>query len=158
MSVDVLLIEDSRSDARLMQEAFGNVNGAVDLHVAVDGEEAIAFLKQQGSHARAPRPTLILLDLTLPGMNGHEFLTCIKQHDDLKMIPTVILTASRADADIARAYRCGANCYISKPGRPDDLYGIVRRINDFWLTKVKLPTSARSTGDAATSQGHRRSG
>jgi CheY-like chemotaxis protein len=158
MSVDVLLVEDSPSDARLMQEAFGNVNGAVDLHVAVDGEEAIAFLKRQGRHARAPRPALILLDLTLPRMDGHEMLEYIKQDDDLKTIPAVVLTASRTDADIDRAYQCGANCYISKPGRPDDLYPIVRRINDFWLRKVKLPVAAGLNGAAATIPGHRRSG
>jgi chemotaxis family two-component system response regulator Rcp1 len=158
MSLDVLLVEDSRSDARLMQEAFGNVNGAVDLHVAFDGEDAIAFLKQQGSHTHAPRPALILLDLTLPKMDGHEFLAYIKQDDDLKMIPTVILTASRTEADIDRAYQCGANCYISKPGRADDLYPILRRINDFWLKKVKLPITARLNGDAASIQRHRKSG
>jgi chemotaxis family two-component system response regulator Rcp1 len=158
MSLDVLLVEDSRTDARLMREAFGNVNGAVDLHVAVDGEEAIAFLKQQGSHAHAPRPALILLDLTLPRMDGHEFLAYIKQDDDLKTIPTVVLTASRTDADINRAYQCGANCYISKPGRPDDLYPILRRIDDFWLTKVKLPIGARLSGDVAAIPRHRRSG
>jgi two-component system, chemotaxis family, response regulator Rcp1 len=158
MSLDVLLVEDSRTDARLMREAFGNVNAAVDLHVAVDGEEAIAFLKQQGSHAHSPRPALILLDLTLPRMDGHEFLAYIKQDDDLKTIPTVVLTASRTDADIDRAYQCGANCYISKPGRPDDLYPILRRVNDFWLTKVKLPFRATLNGDAAIAHGHRNSG
>ncbi len=141
-----------------MQEAFSNVNSAVDLHVAVDGEDAIAFLRQQGKHAHAPRPTLILLDLTLPRMDGYQFLAYIKQDADLKMIPTVILTASRADTDIDRAYQCGANCYISKPGRPDDLYPILRRINDFWLTKVKLPFRAALNGDAVIAHGHRKSG
>jgi two-component system, chemotaxis family, response regulator Rcp1 len=158
MSVDVLLVEDSPGDARLMREAFSNVNGAVDLHVAVDGEEAIAFLRQQGNHAHAPRPTLILLDLSLPRMDGHQFLTYIKRDPDLKMIPTVILTASRSDADIDRAYQCGANCYISKPGRPDDIYPILRRIDDFWLTKVKLPLRAGLNGDAAIAHGQRKSG
>jgi two-component system, chemotaxis family, response regulator Rcp1 len=158
MSLDVLLVEDCPGDARLMREAFGNVNGAVDLHVAVDGEEAIAFLKRQGRHARAPRPSLILLDLTLPRMDGHETLEYIKHDDDLKMIPTVVLTASRTEADIDRAYQCGANCYISKPGRPDDLYPIVRRLNDFWLSKVKLPVAAAFNAAAAIPHGHRRSG
>ena len=158
MSLDVLLVEDSAGEARLMQQAFGDVNSSVDLHVAVDGEQAIAFLKQQGSHAHAPRPALILLDLSLPKMDGHQILAYIKQDDDLKMIPTVILTASRTDADVDRAYQGGANCYISKPGRPDDLYPIVRRINDFWLKKVKLPRSAGLNGEAATIPGHRRSG
>jgi chemotaxis family two-component system response regulator Rcp1 len=158
MSLDILLVEDNPGDVRLLREAFGKVNSAATLHVAVDGEEAIAFLKQQGSHTDAPRPALILLDLTLPKMDGHEILTYIKQDADLKTIPTVILTASRTDADIARAYRCGANCYISKSRLPADLHGIVRRINDFWLTKVKLPMAARSNSDVATVQAHRRSG
>ncbi len=158
MSVDVLLVEDSAADARLMREAFSNVNSAVELHVAADGEEAIAFLRRQGKHAHAPRPTLILLDLSLPRMDGHQFLSHIKQDADLKMIPTVILTASRSETDIDRAYQCGANCYISKPGRPDDLYPILRRVNDFWLTKVKLPFRAGLNGDAALVHGHRKSG
>jgi two-component system, chemotaxis family, response regulator Rcp1 len=158
MSVDVLLVEDSPGDARLMREAFSHVNSAVDLHVAVNGEDAIAFLRQQGHHAQAPRPTLILLDLSLPRMDGHQFLAHIKQDADLKMIPTVILTASRSDADIDRAYQCGANCYISKPGRPDDLYPILRRIDDFWLAKVKLPFRAGLNGDAAIVHAHRKSG
>jgi two-component system, chemotaxis family, response regulator Rcp1 len=158
MSLDVLVVEDNPGDVRLLQEAFGSVNSAADLHVAVDGEEAIAYLKQQGRHTDAPRPALILLDLTLPRLDGHEILAYIKHDADLKTIPTVILTASRTDADIDRAYRGGANCYISKPRIPSDLYGIVRRINDFWLTKVKLPIGARSNSDAATIQGHRRSG
>jgi chemotaxis family two-component system response regulator Rcp1 len=158
MSLDVLLVEDSRSDARRLQEAFGDVNSAVDLHVAVDGDEAIAFLKQQGRHAHAPRPILILLDLSLPRMDGHEVLAYIKQDDDLKMIPTVVLTGSRTETDIDRAYQRGANCYISKPGRPDDLYPIVRRINDFWLRQVKLPISAKLNGDAAAIHDQRRSG
>ncbi|HEX2791271.1 MAG TPA: response regulator [Steroidobacteraceae bacterium] len=139
MSLDVLLVEDNPGDARLVQQAFGTINRAVQLHVAADGNEAMAFLKQDRSHPHAPRPALILLDLTLPKMNGHEVLAYIKHDDDLKTIPTVILTGSHTDADIERAYQLGANCYISKPGQPDDMHRIVNRINDFWLTKVKLP-------------------
>ena len=158
MSLDVLLVEDSAGDARLVQEAFGNVNSTVALHVAVDGDAAIAFLKQRGRHTRAPRPALIVLDLSLPGMDGHEVLAYIKRDDDLKIIPTVILTASRKDADIERAYQFGANCYISKPELPNDLYRIVSRIYDFWLTKVKLPISAGLNGDAVVIPGYRKSG
>ncbi len=139
MSIEVLLVEDSPGDVRLTQEAFRDANKAVKLHVAIDGVDAMAFLRQEGAHANAPRPDLILLDLNLPKMDGREVLAHIKEDADLKMIPTVILTTSVAEADIVRSYQLQANCYLSKPVQLDEFEVLVKSINDFWLTMVKLP-------------------
>jgi two-component system, chemotaxis family, response regulator Rcp1 len=139
MPIEVLLVEDSPGDVRLTQEAFRDANRAVRLHVANDGVEAMAFLRRAGAHAEAPRPDLILLDLNLPKMDGREVLAHIKDDDDLKTIPTVILTTSDAEADILKSYELRANCYLSKPVRLDEFEELVKSINDFWLMKVKLP-------------------
>jgi len=139
MPIEVLLVEDSPGDVRLTQEAFREANSAVQLHVATDGVEAMAFLRRQGKHARAPRPDLILLDLNLPRMDGREVLAHIKDDENLKTIPTVILTTSDAEADIIKSYQLQANCYLSKPVQLDSFEALVKSINDFWLTKVKLP-------------------
>jgi len=136
---EVLLVEDNPGDVRLMQEAFRDANGAIHLHVASDGAEAMAFLKQKGSHVRAPRPDLILLDLNLPKMDGREVLAHIKEDQCLKTIPTVILTTSDAEADIVKSYQLQANCYLIKPVELDAFESLVKSINDFWLTRVKLP-------------------
>jgi chemotaxis family two-component system response regulator Rcp1 len=141
--IEVLLVEDSPGDVRLTQEAFREANRGIHLHVACDGVEAMAFLRKQGSHAGAPRPHLILLDLNLPKMDGREVLAHIKEDEDLKTIPTVILTTSEAEADILTSYKLQANCYLSKPVQLDEFEAIVRSINDFWLTKVQLPLQAR---------------
>jgi chemotaxis family two-component system response regulator Rcp1 len=143
MPLEVLLVEDSPGDVRLTQEAFREANRAIRLHVACDGVEAMAFLRRQGPHAGAPRPHLILLDLNLPKMDGREVLAHIKEDEDLKTIPTVILTTSEAEADILTSYKLQANCYLSKPVQLDEFEAIVRSINDFWLTKVQLPVQAR---------------
>ncbi|HTE54221.1 MAG TPA: response regulator [Kofleriaceae bacterium] len=135
----VLLVEDSPGDVRLTQEAFREANMLIHLHVATDGVEAIAFLKQEGAHVNAPRPHLILLDLNLPRMDGREVLALIKADDSLKIIPTVILTTSEDEADIVKSYQLQANCYLSKPVQLDAFERLVRSINDFWLTQVKLP-------------------
>jgi chemotaxis family two-component system response regulator Rcp1 len=140
--IEVLLVEDSPGDVRLTQEAFREANRAIHLHVAADGVEAMAFLRRQGVHTRAPRPHLILLDLNLPKMDGREVLAHIKEDDNLKTIPTVILTTSEAEADILTSYKLQANCYLSKPVQLDEFEAIVRSINDFWLTKVRLPLQA----------------
>jgi chemotaxis family two-component system response regulator Rcp1 len=137
--IDVLLVEDSPGDVRLTQEAFRVANGAIHLHVAADGVEAMAFLKQQGKYTHAPRPHIILLDLNLPKMDGREVLALIKEDEGLKSIPTVILTTSEAEVDILRSYQLQANCYLSKPVQLDAFEALVKSINDFWLTKVKLP-------------------
>jgi two-component system, chemotaxis family, response regulator Rcp1 len=139
MPLEVLLVEDSPGDVRLTQEAFRDANPAIRLHVTTDGVEAMAFLKREGIHAKAPRPDLILLDLNLPKMDGREVLAHIKEDATLKTIPTVILTTSDAEADIVKSYQLQANCYLSKPVQLDVFESLVGSINDFWLTKVKLP-------------------
>jgi two-component system, chemotaxis family, response regulator Rcp1 len=139
MALEVLLVEDSPGDVRLTKEAFREANRSIHLHVACDGVEAMAFLRKQGPHGAAPRPHLILLDLNLPKMDGREVLAHIKEDQDLKTIPTVILTTSEAEADIVTSYQLQANCYLSKPVQLDDFEALVKSINDFWLTKVRLP-------------------
>ncbi len=137
--IDLLLVEDSLGDVRLTQEAFREANSAVRMHVAHDGVEAMAFLRQEGVHAAAPRPDLILLDLNLPKMDGREVLARIKEDVSLSVIPVVILTTSDAEADISKSYELQANCYLSKPAQLDGFESMVKSINDFWLTKAKLP-------------------
>ena len=139
MPIEVLLVEDSPGDVRLTREAFRDANSTIHLHVAADGVEAMAFLRREGNHANAPRPDLILLDLNLPKMDGREVLAHIKEDESLKLIPTVILTTSDAEADIVRSYQLQANCYLNKPVQLDAFENLVKSINDFWLTKVKLP-------------------
>jgi CheY-like chemotaxis protein len=134
---EVLLVEDSPGDVRLTREAFREVNTSVHLHVATDGVEAMAFLRREGAYVHAPRPDFILLDLNLPKMDGREVLARIKKDDSLKTIPTVILTTSEAEADVANSYRLQAV-------RFDAFESLVKSINDFWLTKVKLPPQAQS--------------
>ena len=144
MPIEVLLVEDSPGDVRLTQEAFHEANRTIRLHVATDGVEAMAFLNHEGKHAHAPRPDLILLDLNLPKMDGREVLAHIKENAGLKTIPTVILTTSEAEEDIAKSYQLQANCYLSKPVQLDAFESLVKSINDFWLTKVKLPQQEKS--------------
>src|SRR6202044_2167484 len=120
-------------DVRLTQEAFRDANPSIRLHVATDGVEAMTFLRREGIHANAPRPDLILLDLNLPKMDGREVLAHIKEDDNLKAIPTVILTTSKAETDVVTSYQLHANCYLSKPVQLDAFEGIVKSINDFWL-------------------------
>jgi len=144
MTIEVLLVEDSPGDVRLTQEAFRDANPSIHLNVAPDGVEAMAFLKRQGIHAHAPRPDLILLDLNLPKMDGREVLAHIKEDADLQTIPTVILTTSAAEVDIAKSYQLHANCYLTKPVQLDAFELLVKSINDFWLTKVRLPQQKQS--------------
>jgi CheY-like chemotaxis protein len=144
MPIEVLLVEDSPGDVRLTQEAFRDANSLIRLHVASDGVEAMAFLRREGNHILAPRPDLILLDLNLPKMDGREVLAQIKGDDAMKTIPTLILTTSDAEADILKSYQLQASCYLNKPVRFDAFESLVTSINDFWLTKVKLPPQAPS--------------
>jgi two-component system, chemotaxis family, response regulator Rcp1 len=148
MPMEVLLVEDNPGDVRLTQEAFRDANRSIHVHVACDGVEAMAFLRREGAYADVPRPDLILLDLNLPKMDGREVLAHIKADDGLKMIPTVILTTSEAEADISKSYQLQANCYLSKPVQLDAFENVVKSINDFWLTKVKLPPQKRSGPEA----------
>ena len=145
MAIEVLLVEDSPGDVRLTQEAFRDANMLIHLHVAADGVEAMSFLRKEGTHADAPRPDLILLDLNLPRMDGREVLAHIKADGGLRTIPTVILTTSDSEADIVHSYELQANCYLSKPVQLEAFEALVKSINDFWLTKVKLPQK-RQTG------------
>ena len=137
--IDVLLIEDDPGDQLITREAFEHNKINNTLHVAHDGEEGLDFLYRRGGHEGAPRPDLILLDLNLPKMDGREVLAHIKENDNLKTIPTVILTTSDAESDIVKSYELQANCYLTKPVQLDAFEGLVKSINDFWLTKVKLP-------------------
>jgi CheY-like chemotaxis protein len=139
MTIKVLLVEDSPGDVRLTREAFRDANMDISLSVASDGLEALSYLRREGAHHDAPRPDFILLDLNLPRMDGREVLSIIKEDKDLRMIPTVILTTSEADADIAKSYELRANCYLAKPVDLDAFQELVTSINDFWLTRVKFP-------------------
>ena len=142
--VDVLLVEDSPGDVRLTREAFREANDAVRLHVASDGVEAMAFLRRENEYRDSPRPDFILLDLNLPRMDGREVLAHIKADASLRMIPTVILTTSDADADVLRSYELNANAYLRKPVTLEAFENLVKSINDFWLTKVVLPVRQAS--------------
>jgi two-component system, chemotaxis family, response regulator Rcp1 len=139
MSLEVLLVEDSPGDVRLTQEAFEATNMAVNLNVAVDGVEAMAYLRHEKSYENSRRPDLILLDLNMPRMDGREVLALIKKDDNLKTIPIVILTTSESEGDIVKSYQLHANCYLCKPVQLSAFENLVKSINDFWLTKAKLP-------------------
>jgi CheY-like chemotaxis protein len=137
--IDILLVEDNPADVRLTQENFKESKILNNLHVVKDGEEAMAFLHRKGKYADAVRPDLILLDLNLPKKDGREVLAEIKTDEELKSIPVVILTISKAEEDILKSYNLHANCYITKPIDIEQFNKIVRSIEDFWLTIVKLP-------------------
>jgi CheY-like chemotaxis protein len=145
-AIIVLLVEDSPGDVRLTQEAFREANISVTLHVATDGVEAMAFLNNQGEFADAPRPDLTLLDLNMPKMDGRQVLALIKQDQNLKTIPTVILTTSGSEEDIAISYQLQANCYLVKPVQLEAFETLVKCINDFWLTKARLPDKVFAAG------------
>ena len=136
---EVLLVDDSPGDVRLTREALRETNRNIRVHVAADGVEAMAFLHREGIHATAPRPDLILLDLNLPRMDGREVLARIKRDVDLKAIPTIILTTSDTESDIVKSYQLSANAYLTKPVRLDAFDSLIKSVNDFWLTEVKLP-------------------
>jgi CheY-like chemotaxis protein len=140
---EILLVEDSPGDVWLTQEAFREAGTSITLHVAADGVEAMAFLRREAPFVHAPRPDFILLDLNLPRMDGREVLAQIKVDDDLKSIPTIILTTSNAEADIVRSYQLQANAYLAKPPQLAEFESTVRSISDFWVTKVKLPHRRR---------------
>ncbi len=135
----LLLVEDNPGDVRLTIEALKEGRVRNRLSVARDGVEAIAFLRRQGPHAQAPRPDLILLDLNLPRRDGREVLADIKDDAVLRRIPVVVLTTSKAEEDILRTYDLHANCYITKPVDLEQFISVVRSIDDFWLSVVRLP-------------------
>jgi two-component system, chemotaxis family, response regulator Rcp1 len=129
----VLLVEDSPGDVRLTLEAFQEVDPSIRLHVAADGMEAMTFLRRQGVHGYQPRPDLILLDLNMPKMDGREVLALIKNDDNLRTIPIVILSSSEMESDVAGSYHSHANCYLRKPIQYDEFRDLVRGIHQFWL-------------------------
>ena len=141
--VQILLVEDSPSDAAMTTEAIREGRLINELHVVSDGEIALAFLRRQGRYADAPRPDLILLDLNLPRKDGREVLEEIKADPCLMTIPVVVLTSSAAEADIVRSYRLHANSYITKPVGFEPFLEAVRGIENFWLTLVRLPSRGR---------------
>lgn len=138
--VEFLLVEDSEPDVRLTQEALREASVPTRLSVVEDGVEAIAFLRRQGRHAGAPRPDVILLDLNLPRKDGLQVLAEIKSDDSLKRIPVIVLTTSKNEKDVSRAYSLHANCYITKPVDFGRFTEIVKSIENFWLTTVTLPS------------------
>jgi CheY-like chemotaxis protein len=137
--VEILLVEDNPGDYRLTQEALHEGKVYNNLHWAKDGVEALDFLHQRGKHADAPRPDIILLDLNLPKKDGREVLAEIKEDTDLKSIPVVILTTSKAEEDVLRSYDLHANCYVTKPVDLDKFIVVVQSIDRFWLTIATLP-------------------
>jgi two-component system, chemotaxis family, response regulator Rcp1 len=142
-AIEVLLVEDSPGDVRLTREAFKDAKVHINLSVASDGAEAMAFLKREGNNANAPRPDLILLDLNLPKKDGREVLAELKESPALKSIPVVILTTSTAETDINGSYQHHANCYITKPVDLEGFLKVVKSIDSFWLSVVKLPRETR---------------
>ena len=137
--VEILLVEDSPGDIRLTQEALKESKISNNLHVVMDGEEAIAFLKKRDKFSEKPRPDLILLDLNLPKKDGREVLAEIKKDEDLKRIPVVVLTMSELEEDVLKSYNLYANCYITKPVDLNQFIKVILSIENFWFTIVKLP-------------------
>jgi len=137
--IEILMVEDNPGDVRLTVEALKEAKVRNNLHTVEDGVEALAFLRREGLYAEVPRPDLVLLDLNLPKMNGREVLAEIKEDPDLRRIPVVILTISQAERDIVKSYNLHANCYITKPVDLDQFLEVVKSIENFWLTIVKLP-------------------
>jgi CheY-like chemotaxis protein len=137
--VEILLVEDNPGDVRLTKEALKEGKVYSNLHWAKDGVEALEFLRRQGKFADAPRPDIILLDLNLPKKDGREVLSEIKNDENLKRIPVVILTTSKAEEDVLRSYQLHANCYVTKPVDLEKFIGVVESIDKFWLTVVTLP-------------------
>lgn len=137
--IEILLVEDNYGDVRLTQEALREGKVSNNLSVAVDGVQALEFLRRQGEFSGAARPDLVLLDLNLPKKDGREVLAEIKADEELRRIPVVVLTTSKAEEDVLRSYNLHANCYISKPVDLDQFIRVVKSIDDFWLTVVRLP-------------------
>jgi CheY-like chemotaxis protein len=138
--IDILLVEDNAGDSRLALEALKESKLRNNLHIVTDGMDAMDFLYKKGKYEQVPRPDLILLDLNLPKKDGREVLAEIKSDPDLKRIPVVILTISKAEEDVLKTYNLHANCFITKPLDLNQFVTVVKSIEDFWLTIVKLPS------------------
>lgn len=141
--IEILLVEDNLGDVRLTREVFKDAKIRNTIHSVVDGVEAIDYLRNKGKYANAIRPDLILLDLNLPRMDGREVLAEIKSDDDLKRIPVVVLTISKADEDVLKSYNLHANCFITKPVDLDQFIKVVSSVEGFWLTIVRLPPNGK---------------
>jgi CheY-like chemotaxis protein len=139
--IEVLLVEDDPGDVLLIREAFEDNKVANRLHVVADGVEALEFMRQKGEHAEAPRPDLVLLDLNLPRKDGREVLAEVKNDDALRTIPVVVLTTSQAEEDVLRSYDLYVNAYVTKPVDFDRFIGVVRQIDQFFVSVVKLPSN-----------------
>ncbi|HYW65960.1 MAG TPA: response regulator [Candidatus Dormibacteraeota bacterium] len=137
--VDILLVEDNPGDVRLIQEALQDGKLLNRVATVTDGQKALAYLRKEGSYAQATRPDLILLDLNIPRKDGREVLAEIKADPHLRSIPVVIVTSSQAEEDILRSYNTHANCYVTKPVDLEKFVAVVRAIEEFWVTIVKLP-------------------
>ena len=139
--IEVLLVEDDPGDVLLIREAFEDNKVANRLHVVADGVEALDFMRQRNGYADAPRPDLVLLDLNLPRKDGREVLAEVKNDNALRTIPVVVLTTSQAEEDVLRSYDLHANAYVTKPVDFDRFIGVVRQIDQFFVSVVKLPTN-----------------
>lgn len=137
--VEVLMVEDNEGDRRLTEEALKDSKLKIRLNMVVDGVEALSYLRREGKYASARKPDLILLDLNLPRMSGTEVLEQIKKEDQLKDIPVVIMTSSKAEKDVVESYRLHANCYIVKPIDLEQFGEVVRSVDHFWFSVVTLP-------------------
>jgi len=144
-SWEILLVEDNPADAFLTQEVLKEANISHNLQVAQDGEVALEYLQQEGDHADAIRPDIIILDLNMPKMDGHELLARIKSDDALKSIPVIVLSSSTTADDISRAYALNANCFTRKPMNIDLFIDVIKGIQEFWFKTAVLPPS--STGN-----------
>lgn len=141
--IDVLLVEDDPGDVDLTRETMEESKILANLHVVENGIEAMAFLRKEGVYADACTPDMILLDLNMPRMDGRQVLEELRQDETLKAIPVVVLTTSTSDEDIVRSYNLGANCYVAKPTGLDEFMKVVKSIENFWFTVVKLPTKVK---------------
>ncbi len=137
--IEILLVEDNEDDVILTSQAFKRGKVSNNIHVAGDGVEALAFLRREGRYAAVPRPDIILLDLNLPRMDGHELLKIIKSDPLFASIPVVILTTSKAEEDVLRTYENHSNCFISKPVTMEEFDRVIRTLEDFWFVIVRLP-------------------
>jgi CheY-like chemotaxis protein len=140
-AVRILLVEDNPADVRLTREALKHAKVRNEISVAQDGEEALEFLRREGRHAQAKRPDVVLLDLNLPRKGGLEVLREVKEDAELRRIPIVIITSSKAEQDIVKSYNLHANCYVTKPVDLEQFLEVVRSVEDFWLSIVRLPPS-----------------
>ncbi|MBI5017510.1 MAG: response regulator [Deltaproteobacteria bacterium] len=141
--VEILLVEDNPGDVRLTREALKEGKICNNLHVVLDGVEALAYVRRQGPYAEAVKPDLILLDLNLPRKNGLEVLDELKADEDLRRIPVVVLTTSSAEKDVMASYNLHANCFVTKPVDMDQFITVVKSVEDFWFSIVKLPPDGK---------------